>query len=207
MPRSKSSKRWLREHHQDYWVERARAEGWRSRAAFKLLEIQRKDRLLRPGMRVLDLGAAPGSWSQVAAREVGARGIVVASDLLEMDPIAGVTFIQGDFREQEVLEQLLAALGDEPVDLVMSDMAPNLSGIRTADQAAAMYLAELALDMARRVLAPEGTLVVKVFQGEGIDDFRRDFRETFKRVSTRKPVASRDRSPELYLVGSGLKMV
>ena len=207
MARSKSSRRWLREHHEDHWVERARTEGWRSRAAFKLLEIQRKDRLLRPGMRVLDLGAAPGSWSQVAAQEVGARGTVVASDLLEMEPIAGVTFIQGDFREQEVLEQLLAALGDAPVDLVMSDMAPNLSGIRPADQAAAMYLAELALDMARRVLAPEGALLVKVFQGEGIDDFRRDFRETFRRVSTRKPSASRDRSPELYLVGSGLKMV
>ncbi len=207
MARSKSSKRWLREHHDDPWVEKARQEGWRARAAFKLLEIHEKDRLFRRGMRVLDLGAAPGSWSQVAAREVSERGLVVASDILDMDPIPGVTFVRGDFREQAVFDQLREALGERPADLVLSDMAPNLSGIRTADQAAAMYLAELALDMARHVLAPQGRLLVKVFEGEGIDPFRREFRETFQKVSTRKPRASRPRSPELYLLGSGLKMV
>jgi 23S rRNA (uridine2552-2'-O)-methyltransferase len=207
MARSKSSDRWLKEHFDDPWVARAQAEGYRSRACYKLLEINEKDRLLRPGMRVLDLGAAPGGWSQVAARLVGERGLVLASDILPMEPLAGVTFIQGDFREDAVFQQLLDALDGSKADLVISDMAPNMSGNRAVDMPRAIYLAELALDMATRVLEPDGRFLVKVFQGEGIEEFRRLLHDTFRSVVTRKPAASRPRSNEVYLLGSGLKMV
>lgn len=207
MARTKSSKRWLREHFDDPWVARAQAEGWRSRAVFKLLEIDRKDRLLKPGLRVLDLGAAPGGWSQVAAGRVGGSGQVIASDILEMDALADVTFIQGDFREEAVFRRILNALEGGRVDLVLSDMAPNISGNRSVDQPRAMDLAELALDMAVQVLEPDGQFLVKVFQGEGFDEFRRSMLEAFKSLKTRKPEASRARSREVYLLGSGLKMV
>lgn len=207
MARSKSSDRWLKEHFDDPWVARAQTEGYRSRACYKLLEINDKDKLLRSGMRVLDLGAAPGGWSQVAARLVGDRGLVLASDILPMEPLPGVTFIQGDFREDEVFQQLLDALGGGKVDLVISDMAPNMSGNRAVDMPRALYLAELALDMATRVLEPDGRFLVKAFQGEGIEQFRRLLHDTFRSVVTRKPAASRPRSNEVYLLGSGLKMV
>jgi 23S rRNA (uridine2552-2'-O)-methyltransferase len=205
MARSKSSQRWLREHFDDHWVARAQAEGYRSRASFKLLEIHEKDKLFRPGMTVLDLGAAPGGWSQVAARLVGSRGTVVASDILAMDSIADVTFIQGDFREEAVYEQIVASLGGRKVDLVMSDMAPNMSGNRAVDLPRAMYLAELALDMAVNVLAVEGVFLVKMFQGEGFDQYRRALQSRFRKVLSRKPAASRPRSREVYQLGAGLK--
>ncbi len=207
MARSKSSQRWLKEHFDDHWVARAQAEGWRSRASFKLLEIHEKDRLFRPGLRVLDLGAAPGGWSQVAARLVGSSGLVVASDILAMEAIADVTFLQGDFREEDVFRELLNILDGGKVDLVLSDMAPNMSGTRAVDQPRAMYLAELALDMATRVLEPDGRFLVKVFQGEGYDDYRKQVLQHFSKLQTRKPEASRPRSNEVYLLGSGLKMV
>ena len=170
--RSKTSKAWLKEHFSDQWVAKAQAEGYRSRASFKLLEMHEKDRLFRPGMTVLDLGAAPGGWSQVAGRLMGSHGTVIASDILPMDALPDVTFIEGDFREDAVYEQILAALGDRKADLVMSDMAPNMSGNKGVDQPRAMYLAELALDMAERVLEPDGQFLVKVFQGEGFDEYR-----------------------------------
>lgn len=207
MARTKSSKRWLKEHFDDPWVNRAQAEGWRSRAAFKLLEIDQKDRLLKPGLRVLDLGAAPGGWSQVAAQRVGDRGQVVASDILEMAALPGVTFVQGDFRQEAVFQAILNTLEGGRVDLVLSDMSPNISGTRSVDQPRAMYLAELALDMALRVLEPDGRFLVKVFQGEGFDEFRQAMLDGFKSLKTRKPEASRARSREVYLLGSGLKMV
>ena len=199
---SKSSKSWLREHWDDPYVQRAQKEGYRSRAVYKLLEINEKDRLIRPGMTIVDLGSAPGSWSQVVARLVGDNGRVIASDILEMDALPGVTFIQGDFREDAVFEQILAAIGDSQVDLVISDMAPNMSGT-SADQPRAMYLCELALDMAVRVLKPGGGFVVKVFQGEGYEEYRRQVQSHFKVLKSRKPQASRPRSPEVYLVGEG----
>lgn len=207
MARSKSSQRWLKEHFDDPWVARAQAEGWRSRASFKLLEINEKDKLFKPGMRVLDLGAAPGGWSQVAAKQVGSKGLVVASDILPMEPIADVTFLQGDFREEDVFQKLLDILDGHKMDLVLSDMAPNMSGNRSVDVPRALYLAELALDMAVRVLGPDGRFLVKVFQGEGYDQYRRDMQTTFSKLTTRKPEASRPRSNEVYLLGSGLKMV
>jgi len=196
----------MQEHLSDAFVKEAKAQGYRSRAAFKLLALDEKDRLLRPGMTVVDLGAAPGGWSQVAAERVGAGGRVIALDLLPMDPIAGVTFIQGDFTEQLALERLEAAIGGRPVDLVLSDMAPNMSGVRSVDQARSIYLLELALDLAERVLAAEGGLVVKAFQGEGFDDFLRRLRQGFQRVVVRKPPASRARSRELYLVAKGRRI-
>tara|TARA_Y100001001_G_scaffold103857_1_gene101584 strand:+ start:1249 stop:1866 length:618 start_codon:yes stop_codon:yes gene_type:complete len=205
MARSKSSQRWLREHFDDQWVAKAQAEGYRSRASFKLLEIHEKDKLFRPGMRVLDLGAAPGGWSQVAARMVGSRGTVVASDILAMDAIPDVSFVQGDFREQDVYEQIIALLGERKVDLVMSDMAPNMSGNKAVDLPRAMYLAELALDMAVNVLQPRGMFLVKVFQGEGFDEYRRSLQGAFQRVVSRKPAASPPRSTEVYQLGSNLK--
>ncbi len=205
MARSKSSQRWLREHFDDQWVAKAQAEGYRSRASFKLLEIHEKDKLFRPGMRVLDLGAAPGGWSQVAARMVGSRGTVVASDILAMDAIPDVSFVQGDFREQDVYEQIIALLGERKVDLVMSDMAPNMSGNKAVDLPRAMYLAELALDMAVNVLQPRGMFLVKVFQGEGFDEYRRSLQGAFQRVVSRKPAARRPRSTEVYQLGSNLK--
>ena len=195
-----SSKAWLKEHRDDPYVQQAQREGYRSRACYKLLELQAKDRLIRPGMTVVDLGSAPGGWSQVAAELVGHRGRVVASDILAMDALAGVEFIQGDFSEDAVFEQILVAIGEAPVDVVVSDMAPNMSGMTAVDQPRAMYLVELAVDMARRVLAPGGSFVAKVFQGEGFDDLIRDCRDSFGKVLTRKPQASRPRSREVYLV-------
>lgn len=204
--RSKSSDRWLKEHFSDEYVRRAKKEGWRSRAVFKLEEIQARDRLLKPGMTVVDLGAAPGGWSQYAVRAVGAKGAVVALDILPMDALAGVEFIQGDFREETVLENLRALLGERPVDLVMSDMAPNMSGMDAVDQPRSMYLAELALDFAAQVLRPGGDLLVKVFQGVGFDEFVRGARAHFEKVTVRKPQASRARSREVYLLGRNYRV-
>ena len=198
MARSKSSARWLREHFSDEYVRRAQAEGYRSRSVYKLLEIQEKDRLLRPGVTAVDLGAAPGGWSQLAARLVGPQGVVIALDVLPLEPLAGVEFVQGDFRETAVLERLLNALNNRPVDLVISDMAPNTTGIKAVDQPRGMYLAELALDFARRCLRPGGDLLVKIFQGEGVDPFLKELRAAFAAVSPRKPRASRARSAEQY---------
>ena len=200
-----SSKSWLKEHRDDPYVQRAQREGYRSRACYKLLELQEKDRLIRPGMTVIDLGSAPGGWSQVAVEQVGHNGRVIASDILAMDSLAGVEFIQGDFTEEAVFEQILVAIGDSPVDLVISDMAPNMSGMNAVDQPRSMYLVELALDMARRVLAPGGSFVAKVFQGEGFDELIRDARGSFDKVLTRKPEASRPRSREVYLVAKGFR--
>ncbi len=196
----------MQEHVSDAFVKEAKAQGYRSRAAFKLMALDEKDRLLHPGMTVVDLGAAPGGWSQVAAERVGDRGRVLALDRLPMEPIAGVHFIQGDFTETDVLEALQAAIGGAPVDLVLSDMAPDLSGIRSVDQARSIYLLELALDLAETVLKDEGALVVKAFQGEGFDDFLRRLRQGFQRVAVRKPPASRARSRELYLVAKGRRI-
>ena len=198
MARSKSSTRWLREHFTDEYVRRAQAEGYRSRAVYKLLEIQEKDRLLRPGAIVVDLGAAPGGWSQLAARLVGPRGTVIALDVLPVEPLVGVEFIQGDFRETAVLDGLLNVLNGRPVDLVISDMAPNITGIKAVDQPRGMYLAELALDFARQCLRPGGDFLVKAFQGEGIDPFLGELRAAFAAVLPRKPKASRARSAERY---------
>lgn len=195
-----SSAAWLKEHRDDPYVQQAQREGYRSRACYKLLELQAKDRLFRPGMTVLDLGSAPGGWSQVAAELVGDKGKVIASDILYMDGLAGVEFVKGDFTEDEVFEQIVAAIGGLPVDFVMSDMAPNMSGMAAVDQPRSMYLVELALDMARRVLAPGGSFVTKIFQGEGFDALLGDARSSFSRVLTRKPHASRPRSREVYLV-------
>ena len=200
MARSKSSARWLREHFTDEYVKRAQAEGYRSRAVYKLLEIHEKDYLLRPGLTVVDLGAAPGGWSQLAARLVGGRGAVIALDILPMEPLPGVTFIEGDFREAAVLERLLNVLNSQPVDLVISDMAPNTSGVKAVDQPRGMYLAELALDFARRCLRPGGDFLTKTFQGEGFDGFLRELRTAFATVAIRKPKASRARSAEQYLL-------
>jgi len=200
-----SSKAWLKEHRDDPYVQQAQREGYRSRACYKLLELQERDRLIRPGMTVLDLGSAPGGWSQVAVALVGHSGRVIASDILPMDSIAGVEFIQGDFTEEAVFEQLLAAIAGAPVDLVISDMAPNMSGMNAVDQPRSIYLVELALDMARQVLAPGGSFVSKVFQGEGFDELYRDTRDAFDRVMTRKPKASRPRSREVYVVARGFR--
>ncbi|MEM9256594.1 MAG: 23S rRNA (uridine(2552)-2'-O)-methyltransferase RlmE [Pseudomonadota bacterium] len=202
-----SSKAWLKEHRDDPYVQQAQREGYRSRACYKLLEIQQRDRVLKPGMRVLDLGSAPGGWSQVAAEMVGHHGRVLASDILPMDSLAGVEFVQGDFTEDAVFEALLERLDGDPVDVVLSDMAPNLSGLSAVDQPRAMYLVELALDLARRTLAPGGTLVAKVFQGEGFDALMKETRMAFSSVHTRKPKASRPRSREVYLVAQGLREV
>lgn len=201
MKRSKTSKQWMNEHVNDPYVQRAQKEGYRSRAAYKLLEIDERDHLFKSGMVVVDLGATPGGWSQVAAARVGQGGKVIALDLLPLHPIPGVEFIQGDFREDSVLAQLEEKLGGRKVGLVISDMAPNISGIGVADQARAMELAELALDFSVRHLNPGGTFLVKVFQGVGFEDYVKLMRSHFGRVLTRKPKASRDRSSELYLLG------
>ena len=206
MNRSKSSQRWLREHFTDEYVRLAREQGYRSRAVFKLMEIQARDRILKPGMTVIDLGAAPGSWSQFAARQVGRQGKVIALDILPMEPLAGVDFIEGDFREQETLDRLLALLAGRPVDLVISDMAPNTSGIKAVDQPRGIYLAELALDLARQCLRPGGALLLKAFQGEGFDALLRELRRRFATVSSRKPKASRPRSPEAYLLARNYQL-
>lgn len=201
--KNKANKAWIHEHVNDAWVQRARAGGLRSRAAFKLSEIDDKDHLLRPGMTVVDLGSAPGSWSQVAARRIAPGGRLVALDLLPMDAINAVHFIQGDFREDDVLRQLVEALDGRRVDLVLSDMAPNMSGIASVDQARVMLLAELTLEFCREHLKPGGGLLVKVFQGDGFMELRKAIREMFAKMHLRKPAASRDRSAEIYLLAQG----
>lgn len=206
MKRSKSSRKWLDRHFNDAYVKQAQTAGYRSRAAFKLLELQEKDRILRPGMRVVDLGAAPGGWSQIARDRVGEKGQVIALDLLPMDPIAGVSIIQGDFREAEPLAALRNLLGGEPVDLVISDIAPNLTGMASVDQPRAIYLCELALDFALESLKPGGGFVVKVFQGAGFDEFLKAVKQAFGRVVSRKPDASRAKSREIYLVAGNFKL-
>ncbi|MBS3796314.1 MULTISPECIES: 23S rRNA (uridine(2552)-2'-O)-methyltransferase RlmE [unclassified Pseudoalteromonas] len=203
---SASSKRWLKEHFDDHYVHEAQKQGWRSRAVFKLEEIQQKDKLLKPGMAVVDLGAAPGSWSQYLAQQVGDNGQVIACDILPMDSLAGVDFLQGDFREEAVLNALLDRIDGKNVDVVFSDMAPNMSGNMSTDQAGSMYLVELALDMCHQVLKKNGAFAVKVFQGEGFDQFVKDVRESFRTVKIRKPDASRPRSREVYVVATGYKL-
>ena len=203
--RSKSSHNWLREHFNDPFVKQAQKDGYRSRASYKLLEIQEKDRLIRPGMSVIDLGAAPGGWSQVTSRLIGGQGRLIASDILEMDSIPDVTFIQGDFTQDEVLAQILEAVGNSQVDLVISDMAPNMSGTPAVDMPKAMFLCELALDLASRVLRPGGDFLIKIFQGEGFDTYLKDVRQKFDKVQMRKPSSSRDRSREQYLLGRGYR--
>jgi 23S rRNA (uridine2552-2'-O)-methyltransferase len=208
MARSSSSKGWLKEHFDDAWVREAKARGYRSRASFKLLEIQERDHIIRPGMSVVDLGAAPGGWSQVVVELLKGRGIILASDILPMDPIEGVHFIQGDFTEDAVYQQLLDALqtlDNDKADLVISDMAPNMSGMREIDQPRAMLLAELALDMARSVLACNGSFLVKVFHGEGLQEYLAALKQSFATVKTRKPKASRARSSETYLLAQGYR--
>jgi 23S rRNA (uridine2552-2'-O)-methyltransferase len=203
MARSKSSNRWLNEHVNDDFVKRAQADAYRSRAVYKLMELNEKDGLLRPGMRVLELGASPGGWTQYVAERLQSSGVIVASDILPMDSIADVHFVQGDFREVEVADEIVAALGDAGADLVLSDMAPNLSGVSATDQARALYLAELARDMAADVLSESGNFLTKVFQGAGFDAFITSLRSDYKKVILRKPKASRPRSREVYAVALG----
>lgn len=207
MSQSKSSKQWLQEHFSDQYVKAAQSAGYRSRSAFKLLEIQEKDHLIRPGMTVVDLGAAPGGWSQVVVKLLKGKGRVFALDILPMAPISGVEFIQGDFREEETLQLLLQKIGQRPVDVVISDMAPNISGIKAADQAGIIYLAELAFDLVRYVLKTEGTFLVKIFQGAEFQEYLQLLRKHFRRVVIRKPAASRGRSPEIYILATGFKKV
>ncbi len=195
----------MQRHLNDEYVQRAQRDGYRSRASYKLLELQEKDKILKPGQVVVDLGAAPGGWSQVAAKLVGDQGKVFAMDILEMDAIHGVEFLQGDFREQAVLEALMDLLQGRAVDLVISDIAPNTSGVRAVDQPRSMYLCELALDFARSTLKPGGCFVTKMFQGEGFDDYIRDARQSFTRLVTRKPKSSRPKSREVYVVATGYK--
>ncbi|WP_028498135.1 RlmE family RNA methyltransferase [Microvirgula aerodenitrificans] len=205
MARSKTSAAWLHEHVNDHWVHQAQKDGYRSRAAYKLLEINEKDKLLRQGMTVADLGSAPGSWSQVAARIVGDHGRIFALDILEMAAIPGVDFIQGDFREDEVLARFEALLDGRPLDLVISDIAPNITGMSATDQARSAYLCELALEFARQHLKPDGHFLVKVFQGSEFNAYLAEMRSSFTQVVSRKPKASRDRSTEIYLLGKGLR--
>ncbi|TWI01073.1 23S rRNA (uridine2552-2'-O)-methyltransferase [Luteimonas cucumeris] len=201
--RSKSSTRWLREHFSDPYVKKAQAEGLRSRAAYKLEELVERDQLLKPGMVVVDLGAAPGGWSQWVRQALGEHGRVVALDILEMPPLAGVEFLHGDFREDAVLSALETTLQGKPVDLVLSDMAPNKSGVDSVDLPRAMYLSELAMDFADRQLRPGGTFLIKLFQGVGFDEYVRQLRRRYAKVSIRKPAASRKRSPEVYALAQG----
>lgn len=203
MRRSKSSHRWLKEHFSDPYVKKAQAEGLRSRAAFKLEELLERDQLLKPGMVVVDLGAAPGGWSQVARTALGDKGRVIALDILEMPPIAGVDFLHGDFREAEALSRLELALDGAAVDLVLSDMAPNMTGMDAVDQPRSMYLVELARDFAQAHLKPGGAFLVKVFMGVGFDEFIKDLRRRYRKVVVRKPKASRSRSPEVYALATG----
>jgi len=205
MKRTNSSQNWLRRHFNDHYVKAAQKAGYRSRAVFKLLEIQEKDRVLRSGLVVVDLGAAPGGWSQIAAPVVGDKGTVIAMDILPMEPLSGVTMIEGDFTEQDVHDQLVATLNGRPVDLVMSDIAPNISGMRAVDQPRAMYLAELALDFAQSTLQPGGSFLTKVFQGEGFDPYLQALRKSFGKVVIRKPKASRPKSREVYILARDFK--
>lgn len=201
MKRSKTSKQWMREHVSDPWVNKAQTDGYRSRAAYKLLEIDEKDHLLAPGSTVVELGAAPGSWTQIVARRVLPGGAVLALDLLPMEAIAGVDFIQGDFTEDSVLAELEARLAGRSVDLVLSDMAPNMSGISVSDQGRMYQLADMALDFADQHLRPGGNMLIKLFQGAGFDPYKKAMQQLFRTVVPRKPAASRDRSSELYLLG------
>jgi 23S rRNA (uridine2552-2'-O)-methyltransferase len=203
MKPTKTSKQWMREHINDPYVQQAQRDGYRSRAAYKLLEIDERDHLIKPGMVVVDLGATPGGWSQVAANIVGDGGKVIALDLLPLNPLPRVEFIQGDFRDDSVLAQLEAKLGGKQIGIVISDMAPNISGIDSSDQARSIHLAELALEFAVQHLKPGGAFLVKVFQGAGFEDYVKRMREHFARVVTRKPKASRDRSSEVYMLGLG----
>jgi 23S rRNA (uridine2552-2'-O)-methyltransferase len=196
----------LQEHVNDPYVKQAQRDGYRSRSSYKLIQLNEKDRLIRPGMLIVDLGAAPGGWSQVAAGLIAEQGMVLATDILPMDPLRNVEFLQGDFTQEAVLEQLLQRLGGRQADLILSDMAPNISGIESADQAGAMYLVELALDFARRTLKPRGDFVAKVFQGSGSDVYLKDLRTSFDKVSIRKPAASRSRSREVYAVAKGFRV-
>lgn len=205
MARTKTSKKWMDEHVNDPYVKQAKIDGYRSRASYKIIEINEKDKLFRSGSIVMDLGAAPGGWSQVVAPLIGNSGHLIASDILPMDGIGGATFIQGDFTDEAVYEQIVAALNNEKVDVVMSDMAPNISGVSTTDQYSSIYLVELALDMARNVLKPGGSFCAKVFQGVGYEDYVKDVRRSFDKVFVRKPAASRPRSREVYIVGKGFK--
>ena len=204
MAKSKN-RTWIKQHVKDPYVKQSQLDGYRSRASYKLLEIVEKGRYIKPGMVVVDLGSAPGGWSQVAAKLVGHKGCVVAVDILPMDPVAGVSFIQGDFTEQEILNQLLNEIGNRPVDLVISDMAPNLTGMKAVDQPAMIYLAELAVDLVQQVMTDDGIFIAKLFQGEGFDEFVRNTRTVFNVVSLKKPDASRSKSREVYLVAKGLK--
>lgn len=206
MARTKTSKAWMREHVNDPWVQKAKAEGWRSRAAFKLMEIDDKDKLIRRGGIIVDLGCTPGGWSQVARKRLGTTGRVIGLDLLPLDPLLpGVEFLQGDFHDETVLRQVEDLLHGAKVDLVLSDMAPNMSGIPMSDQARSIHLAELALDFAANHLQPQGAFLVKVFQGSGFAEYVVAMRQVFRKVVSRKPDASRGRSSELYLLGQGLK--
>jgi 23S rRNA (uridine2552-2'-O)-methyltransferase len=206
MKRRPTSKAWMQEHVNDEFVKRAQREGYRARAAYKLMEIDDRDHLIKPGMTIVDLGATPGSWSQVAMQRLQGKGRVIALDLLEMQAIPGVDFIQGDFREDAILKQLETMLGDKAVDLVIADMAPNISGISVVDQANAAYLTELALEFSLKWLKPGGSFLVKVFIGSGFDEIVRSMRNGFEKVATRKPKASRDRSSETYLLGLNRKV-
>ena len=209
MARSKSSGNWLKEHFDDEYVKLSQKEGYRSRAIYKLKEIQQKDKLIRPNMQVVDLGAAPGGWSQYATELVGNNGRVVSSDILPINPLPFVEFIQGDFTEESVLNEILDVLNKDEknykADVVISDMAPNITGVEAIDQPKSIYLCELSLDMARQILKPGGSFVVKVFQGDGSDAFLKEIRSSFKQVKIRKPAASRPRSREVYMVGIGFQ--
>lgn len=206
MARSKSSNNWLQEHVNDPYVKQAQKDGYRSRASYKLIQLNEKARLIRPGMLIVDLGSAPGGWSQVAERLAGGKGRVVATDILPMDPLRNVEFIQGDFTDEVVLGRIVAQLAGNRPDLILSDIAPNISGIDSADQASSMYLAELALDFVRRTLKPGGDFVVKVFQGAGSDAYLKELRACFEKVLVRKPAASRPRSREVYVVARGCRL-
>jgi 23S rRNA (uridine2552-2'-O)-methyltransferase len=203
MARSKSSHQWLKKHFDDEFVKRAQREGWRSRAVYKLEEIDRKYRLIRPGMTVVDLGAAPGSWSQYVEKVLAGKGRIIALDILEMDPLPGVEFIHGDFTEDEPLDLLMNSLGDDQVDLVLSDMAPNISGMQAVDQPRGIYLVELAMDFSTKVLGKNGNLLFKAFQGEGFEDVIKTLRGQYRQVLIRKPKASRPRSREVYVLAQG----
>jgi 23S rRNA (uridine2552-2'-O)-methyltransferase len=206
MSKSKSSRQWLDRHVNDEYVKKAQQEGYRSRAAFKLLEIQEQDRLIKPGMTIVDLGAAPGGWTQIAKKMMGNKGQVIALDILPMEPIQNVEIIEGDFREDGPLNRLHEVLGGKSVDLVISDMAPNVSGVTAVDQPRAIYLCELTLEFARESLKPGGVMLVKLFQGAGSDQYIKDVRSSFKKVVVRKPKASRPRSREVYLVAEGYNL-
>ena len=206
MKRAKTSKAWMKEHVNDFFVKQAKKEGYRSRAAYKLIEIDRREHLFKPGITMVDLGASPGSWSQIAANKVGPNGIIISLDILEMSALPGVTFIRGDFRDETVLAELRKNLGNRLIDLVISDMSPNITGIEISDQARSIYLAELALQFSIEQLNFGGNFLVKVFQGSGFEAFLKVMRITFKKVLIRKPEASRDRSSELYVLGLGKKI-